>query len=99
MRWRAKPFTVLSRRSGMARFSKIIGGQGSSAKDGPGRTRPHPELSVVSLARDIEADGLTFPAGARGTVVAAYADGKGYEVELFDPVHAVVTVETRGMAD
>ena len=36
-----------------------------------------PELSVVSLVRDIKADGRTFPAGARGTVVAAYADGNG----------------------
>lgn len=83
----------------MARSNKIVGGQEASAKDVPGRDRPHPELSIVSLVRDIEVDGRTFPAGARGTVVAAYTDGKGYEVELFDPMHAVVIVETRDIAD
>ena len=82
----------------MARLNDPSSGEKSSAQDGPGRARPHPELSVVSLVHDIEVEGRTFPAGARGTVVAAYADGKGYEVELFEPFHGVVTVETKDIA-
>ena len=98
MRWRAQPITLPRRRIGMGRVKKIAGRQASSAKEAPGRARPHPELSVVSLVRDVEVDGRTFPAGARGTVAAAYAGGKGYEVELFDPVHGVITVETENIA-
>lgn len=99
LRQRAKLLSLRRRRSDMARPSRIIGGRETSTRGALGRPRSYPELSVASLVRDIEVDGRTFPAGARGTVVAAYADGKGYEVELFDPVHAVVTVETRDIAD
>jgi len=38
-------------------------------------------------------DDRTLPAGTKGTVVAAYSDGVGYEVEVFEPFHAVVTLE------
>jgi hypothetical protein len=79
----------------MVRLNKVVSSEECSASDTPSRPHPHSELSVVALVRDIEVDGRTFPAGARGTVVAAYADGQGYEVELFEPVHGVVTVGTK----
>lgn len=82
----------------MTQVDKIGGGRASPARHPSTTARAFPELSVVSLVRDIKADGRTFPAGSRGTVVAAYADGKGYEVELFDPVHGVITVETEDLA-
>jgi hypothetical protein len=50
------------------------------------------ELSTVSLARPIEAQGVAIPAGARGVVMAAYADGLAYEVEFEEP-HVVLTIE------
>ena len=51
------------------------------------------ELSVVSLRREVDVEGRLLPAGSRGTVVATYSDGAGYEVEFFAPFHAVVTLE------
>jgi len=33
-----------------------------------------------------------------GTVVAAYSDGMGYEVEFENPFHAVVTLEACDLA-
>jgi hypothetical protein len=51
------------------------------------------ELSVVSMRHPVDVDGRTLPAGTKGTVVAAYADGLGYEVEVFEPFHAVITLE------
>jgi hypothetical protein len=51
------------------------------------------ELSMVSTRHPIDVDGKTLPAGTRGTVVAAYSDGIGYEIEVFSRFHAVVTLE------
>lgn len=51
------------------------------------------ELSVVTLKHPVEVKGRLLPAGTPGTVVAAYADGGGYEVEFFEPFHAVATLE------
>jgi hypothetical protein len=51
------------------------------------------ELSVVSLRHSVGVNGRTLPAGTKGTIVAAYGDGVGYEVEVFEPFHAVVTLE------
>jgi hypothetical protein len=51
------------------------------------------ELSVVALSRAVEIEGQLLPAGALGTVVAAYGDGNGYEVEFERPFHAVVTLQ------
>ena len=51
------------------------------------------ELSLVSLSRAMDIEGRMLPVGTRGTVVAAYEDGIGYEVEIFAPFHAVVTLE------
>ena len=62
------------------------------ARPGPA-VRPFAELSVVALARAIDVDGRPMAKGSRGTVVAAYHDGVGYEVEFELPFHAVVTLE------
>jgi hypothetical protein len=51
------------------------------------------ELAVVALTRTIHIDNKPLPAGSKGTVVAAYDDGLGYEVEFEAPFHAVVTLE------
>ena len=56
-------------------------------------TYRHPELSMVSLARPVEAAGLTLPSGSRGTVVHVFAGENAYIVEFAAPVHAVVTVK------
>lgn len=82
----------------MARWNGTFGGSKRADGGVSAGARPHSELSVVSLVRDMEVDGRTFPAGARGTVVAAYADGKGYEVEFFEPTHGLVTVEAEDLA-
>ena len=50
------------------------------------------ELSVVALTHAIEVEGRSLPEGALGTIVAAYNDGVGYEVEFEHPFHAVVTL-------
>ena len=51
------------------------------------------ELSVVVLTHAIDIEGRSLPQGARGTVVAGYGDGVGYEVEFERPIHAVVTLD------
>lgn len=52
------------------------------------------ELSVVALTHAVEVDGQSLPTGTLGTVVAAYRDGVGYEVEFEQPFHAVVTLDS-----
>ena len=52
----------------------------------------HPELSLVSLARAVEADGRTLPPGAVGTVVHVYPGEGAYEIEFDRPFHIVATV-------
>ena len=56
------------------------------------------ELSVVALTHPVETGGQWLPGGAKGTVVAAYADGTGYEVEFEEPFHAVVTLAAGDLA-
>lgn len=51
------------------------------------------ELSLVTLVHAVDVDGHTLAKGSRGTVVAAYHDGVGYEVEFEAPFHAVLTLE------
>ncbi len=51
------------------------------------------ELSVVALTRAVKIEGQSLPEGTLGTVVAAYGDGVGYEVEFERPFHAVVTLQ------
>ncbi len=55
--------------------------------------RSFAELSVVALARSVDIEGRSLPKGSEGTVVAAYRDGIGYEVEFERPFQAVVTLE------
>ena len=59
----------------------------------------HPELSMVSLARPVEADGRLLPSGSKGTVVHVYPDERAYEVEFNRPFHTVVTVEADAIAE
>lgn len=59
----------------------------------PAVTPLFPELSVVATLRDLKTDdGLTVPAGSRGTVVEVYAAGEAYEVEFARPVIGNATV-------
>jgi len=51
------------------------------------------ELSVMALTHAVEIEGQSLPEGTLGTVVAAYGDGVGYEVEFERPFHAVVTLQ------
>ncbi len=50
------------------------------------------EFTEVSLTHPVAVHGVAMPAGARGVVMAAYADGLAYEVEFADP-HVVLTIE------
>ncbi len=56
-------------------------------------TRRFAELSTVTLAHGLTIEGRLLPEGARGTIVAAYSDGIGYEVEFERPFHLVATLE------
>ncbi|HVH78070.1 MAG TPA: hypothetical protein VM782_01660 [Stellaceae bacterium] len=51
-----------------------------------------PELSVFALRHARECGGKMLPEGAKGTIVHAYRDGAGYEVEFDEPFHCVLTV-------
>jgi hypothetical protein len=55
------------------------------------------ELSIVVLTRSRACSSGVIPEGSRGTVVHAYGDGMGYEVEFDEPTHCVVTVERDGI--
>jgi hypothetical protein len=59
----------------------------------------HPELSMVSLTRPVEADGRLLPSGSTGTVVHVYPDERAYEVEFNRPFHAVATVDADAIAE
>ena len=58
-----------------------------------------PGLSVVATVRDaVTDDGVTVPAGSRGTVVAVYAAGAAYEVEFARPVIGNMTLPVEALA-
>lgn len=57
------------------------------------RERSIPELSIVALAHALAYGGRVLPEGTKGEVVFAYRDGIGYEVEIDQPFHCVITVE------
>jgi hypothetical protein len=60
----------------------------------------HPELSMVSLARPVEADeGRLLPSGSKGTVVHVYPDERAYLVEFNRPFHTVATVDADAIAE
>jgi len=47
----------------------------------------------VTLTHPVEVQGVSLPAGASGVIMAAWADGKAYEVEFESPNHVVLTIE------
>ena len=51
------------------------------------------ELSEVALTPTVEVEGRSLPEGALETIVTAYGDGVGYEVEFEHPFHAVVMLQ------
>jgi hypothetical protein len=55
------------------------------------------ELSEVTLLRPVKVQGMALPAGARGVVMAAYADGLAYEIEFAEP-HVVLTIEGQDLS-
>ena len=59
----------------------------------------HPELTMVSLKRSVDADGRLLPAGSTGTVVHVYPDERAFEVEFNRPFHTVTTVEADAVAE
>lgn len=59
------------------------------------RSVPIPDFTEVTLRRAVDVQGVHMPAGARGVVMAAYADGQAYEVEFETPQHVVLTLEGR----
>lgn len=61
------------------------------------QTTSYDDFTPVSLARPIDVQGIHMPAGARGVVMAAWADGKAYEVEFDAPRHVLLTVEAKDL--
>jgi hypothetical protein len=57
------------------------------------RHERHPELSLVSLAIPVEAEGGVLPPGSTGTVVHVYPEERAYEVEFIRPFHTLATVQ------
>ncbi len=51
------------------------------------------DFARVTLVHPITVQGITMPAGSRGVVMAAWADGRAYEVEFETPRHVLLTVE------
>ena len=56
-----------------------------------------PDFADVTLKRAIDVQGVHMPAGAHGVVMAAYADGRAYEVEFETPQHVVLTLEGKDL--
>jgi hypothetical protein len=57
------------------------------------RSEPIPDFTKVTLKRAVDVRGVHVPAGAHGVVMAAYTDGRAYEVEFETPKHVVLTLE------
>ena len=51
------------------------------------------DFTEVTLTHPVQAEGVCVPRGARGVVMATYADGRAYEVEFETPCHVVLTLE------
>jgi hypothetical protein len=51
------------------------------------------EFTEITLSRSVDVQGMHMPAGARGVIMAAWADGRAYEVEFETPRHVVLTIE------
>ena len=63
------------------------------------RSTPHPELSLISLARSVASEDGELPRGAVGTVLHVYPQAQAYEVEFFKPFHTVATVEATAIRE
>ncbi len=64
-----------------------------SVADGPTSARSAlPELSRITLERDVDSDEGRVPAGSTGTIVAVFDRGAGYAVEFTRPFHSVTLV-------
>jgi hypothetical protein len=63
------------------------------------RRERHPELSLVSLAQPVEAEGRVLPTGSTGTVVHVYPEERAYEVEFLSPFHVLATVEAAAIKE
>jgi hypothetical protein len=63
------------------------------------RRERHPELSLVSLAHPVEAEGRILPPGSTGTVVHVYPGERAYEVEFASPFHILATVEAAAIKE
>jgi hypothetical protein len=55
------------------------------------------DFTEVTLKRAVDAQVVHLPAGARGVVMAAYADGQAYEIEFDRPRHVVLTLEGKDL--
>ena len=53
---------------------------------------------MITLRHDVDVQGVRMPAGAHGVVMAAYANGKAYEVEFEQPRHMVLTLEGKDLS-
>jgi hypothetical protein len=56
------------------------------------------EQTVVRLLTDTDVEGRVLPAGSTGTVVGVWLTGNAYEVEFYEPFHAVVTLKPKAIA-
>lgn len=63
------------------------------------RQQRHLELSLVSLALPVTAEGRVLPPGATGTVVHVYPDEQAYEAEFSSPFHTAATVEAASIKE
>src|ERR1700677_2215879 len=79
------------RRSDMERRNRAAGQ--APVREHAEQPQRFPELSVVFMRHPVDIGGGSLPSGTKGTIVTAYGDGLGYEVEVFEPFHAVVTLE------
>ena len=66
--------------------------------DSPRHER-HPELSLISLGRAVEAEGGILPPGSTGTVMHVYPDEQANEVEFTSPFHTVATVDAAAIVE
>jgi len=97
------PFNVSTDRPTSVLHSLIVHNYyASRRKVGPmsgDRHERHPELSLVTLARPVEAEGRVLPSGATGTVVHVYPEERAYEVEFIHPFHTLATVEAAAIRE
>jgi hypothetical protein len=70
----------------------------SEIAGGPAKAGSVAELGIVTLSKAVETSEGVVPGGASGTVVHVHGDGRAYIIELYEPFHAVATVEADAIA-